>query len=115
VEARTPPRYAASSPHAVTNFRAYLVIAGFGAVVAYTVSLYAKVALATVLAVGPVLIALALFNSTKRFTESWLGQVVNYVVLQQQFSFSIFEDALWGLARFSRNEGLSFRAGAGAA
>jgi hypothetical protein len=24
VEARTPPRYAASSPHAVTNFRAYL-------------------------------------------------------------------------------------------
>src|SRR3954447_12866408 len=25
VEARTPPRYAASSPHAVTNFRAYLV------------------------------------------------------------------------------------------
>src|SRR3954449_7675031 len=25
VEARTPPRYAASTPHAVTNFRAYLV------------------------------------------------------------------------------------------
>src|SRR4051794_26365243 len=24
VEARTPPRYAASTPHAVTNFRAYL-------------------------------------------------------------------------------------------
>ena len=59
-----------------------MLIAGFGAVVAYTVSLYAKVALATVLAVGPVFIALALFNSTKRFTESWLGQVVNYVVLQ---------------------------------
>ena len=59
-----------------------MLIAGFGAVVAYTVSLYAKVALAIVLAVGPVFIALALFNSTKRFTESWLGQVVNYVVLQ---------------------------------
>src|SRR3954466_8335828 len=27
VEARTPPRYAASTPHAVTNFRAYLVTA----------------------------------------------------------------------------------------
>src|SRR4051794_3962987 len=26
VEARTPPRYAASTPHAVTNFRAYLGI-----------------------------------------------------------------------------------------
>ena len=25
MEARTPPRYAASSPHAVTNFRAYLL------------------------------------------------------------------------------------------
>src|SRR5215211_404346 len=27
VEARTPPRYAASTPHAVTNFRAYLLAA----------------------------------------------------------------------------------------
>src|SRR4051812_23078176 len=27
VEARTPPRYAASTPHAITNFRAYLVTA----------------------------------------------------------------------------------------
>src|SRR3954454_20734911 len=27
VEARTPPRYAASTPHAVTNFRAYLTVA----------------------------------------------------------------------------------------
>src|SRR5215204_3831855 len=59
-----------------------MLVAGLGAVVAYTVSLYAKVALATVLAVGPIFIALALFNSTRRFTESWLGQVVNFVVLQ---------------------------------
>lgn len=59
-----------------------MVIAGLGAVVAYTVSLYAKIALAVVLALGPVFVALALFQSTKRFTESWLGQVVNFVVLQ---------------------------------
>lgn len=59
-----------------------MIIAGLGAVVAYTVSLYAKVALAVVLAVGPVFIALALFNATKRFMESWLGQLVNFVVLQ---------------------------------
>lgn len=59
-----------------------MVIAGLGAVVAYTVSLYAKIALAVVLALGPVFVALALFRSTKRFTESWLGQVVNFVVLQ---------------------------------
>ena len=30
MEARTPPRYAASSPHAVTNFRAYLQATGAG-------------------------------------------------------------------------------------
>jgi hypothetical protein len=37
VEARTPPRYAASSPHAVTNFRAYLarqIIEGLGLAIA---------------------------------------------------------------------------------
>jgi len=53
-----------------------------GTVVAYAIALYAKVALAVVLAVGPVFIALYLFNPTRRFTESWVGQVVNFVVLQ---------------------------------
>src|SRR3954453_21267119 len=33
VEARTPPRYAASTPHAVTNFRAYLVVDATGRIV----------------------------------------------------------------------------------
>jgi type IV secretion system protein VirB6 len=53
-----------------------------GTAVAYAIALYAKVALAVVLAVGPVFIALYLFNPTRRFTESWVGQVVNFVVLQ---------------------------------
>jgi type IV secretion system protein VirB6 len=57
-------------------------VSGAGTVIAYAISLYAKVALAIVLALGPVFIAFYLFNPTRRFTESWLGQVVNFTVLQ---------------------------------
>ncbi|AGS26440.1 type IV secretion system protein [Rhizobium etli] len=52
------------------------------AAIGYIVSLYARLALAIVLAIGPIFIALAMFQSTRRFTESWIGQLVNFVVLQ---------------------------------
>ncbi|GLR56858.1 type IV secretion system protein [Rhizobium indigoferae] len=52
------------------------------AAIGYIVSLYARLALAVVLAIGPIFVALAMFQSTRRFTESWIGQLVNFVILQ---------------------------------
>ena len=52
------------------------------AAIGYVVSLYARVALAIVLAIGPIFVALAMFQSTRRFTEAWIGQLVNFVILQ---------------------------------
>lgn len=40
-----------------------------------------KMALAILLGVGPIFVLLTLFESTKRFFESWLGQALNYVFL----------------------------------
>ncbi|PKA42356.1 conjugal transfer protein TrbL [Rhizobium sullae] len=52
------------------------------AAIGYIISLYARLALAIVLAIGPIFIALAMFQSTRRFTESWIGQLANFVILQ---------------------------------
>ncbi|WP_331375368.1 type IV secretion system protein [Sinorhizobium chiapasense] len=52
------------------------------AAIGYIVSLYARLALAIVLAIGPIFVALAMFQATRRFTESWIAQLVNFVILQ---------------------------------
>ncbi len=68
----------------VTGVGGLLVIGGsfLVAAIGYIVSLYARLALAIVLAIGPIFIALAMFQSTRRFTESCIGQLVNFVILQ---------------------------------
>lgn len=63
--------------------QAFLFIIGLG------MYLLAKVALALVLAVGPAFILCAMFPATQRFTESWLGQALNFVLLNVLIGLSI--------------------------
>ena len=54
-----------------------------GAVCVYTLFLMAlaRVAVAVLLAVGPVFIVLLLFETTQRFFEHWIAQLVNYALI----------------------------------
>lgn len=60
---------------AVFVFGALAAALGFGIVV------LAKVALALLVALGPIFIACALFEATRRYFFGWLSQAVNYLVL----------------------------------
>ena len=55
--------------------QAFLFIVGLG------MYLLAKVALALVLAVGPAFIFCAMFPATQKYTESWIGQALSFVLL----------------------------------
>jgi type IV secretion system protein VirB6 len=51
--------------------------------------LLSKIALALVLSVGPFFIMCAIFPVTQKFTESWVGQALNYVFLNVLIAASI--------------------------
>ena len=60
---------------------AVFVIGALAAALGFGVVLIAKLALALLVTLGPIFIACALFDATRRFFFGWLSQAVNYLVL----------------------------------
>lgn len=60
----------------------YSFVALIVAMILLAIVLYAKVALALVLVVGPIFIAMLLFRVTQPFFSSWLAAAANFVLLQ---------------------------------
>ena len=54
-----------------------IVVTGYAAFL----FMLAKMALSTLLAVGAIFILMAIFESTKKFLDAWIGQVANYIFL----------------------------------
>ena len=57
----------------------FTAVSGF---LQFAIMLYAKVGLAVVIALGPIFIALMLFEATRPFGSAWTRQVANFVILQ---------------------------------
>ena len=80
---------------------AVYVIGALAAALGFGVVIIAKVALALLVALGPIFIACALFEATRRFFFGWLSQAVNYLLLMAlivtvfQLILSLVEDQ-WG-------------------
>jgi len=60
---------------------AVMVIGALAAALGFGIVMLAKVALALLVALGPIFIACALFEATRRYFFGWLSQAVNYLVL----------------------------------
>lgn len=56
----------------------FTAVSGF---LQFAIMLYAKVGLALILALGPIFIALMLFEATRTFGEAWTRQLANFVIL----------------------------------
>lgn len=57
------------------------VVVGLVAVYAIFLFVLSRIALSILLALGPLFFALLMFDSTKRFFESWLAQLTNYALI----------------------------------
>jgi type IV secretion system protein VirB6 len=60
---------------------AVLVVAALCSAIAFAILLVAKVSLALLVALGPIFVACALFEASRRFFFGWVAQAINYLVL----------------------------------
>ena len=60
---------------------AVIFVGALAAALGFGVTLIAKIALALLVALGPIFIGCALFDASRRFFLGWLSQAVNYLVL----------------------------------
>jgi len=79
-------KYETTSWMGIPNSFFFLAYAIWGAAIiatGYAAFLFAlsKMALAIILAVGPIFVLLTMFEPTKRFFDAWIGQALNYVFL----------------------------------
>lgn len=58
-----------------------LVVGALAAALGFGVVMVAKIGLALLVTIGPIFVALALFDATRRYFFGWLAQGVNYLVL----------------------------------
>jgi len=70
-------------PDLTALFAGYAIFASGVALTGYAAFLLvlAKIALAVLLGIGPIAILLTIFEGTKRFFDSWLGQALNFVFM----------------------------------
>lgn len=76
--------YSDINPYKLVLYLVSLVLkalAGLSAAIGFAITVFAKVALALVIALGPIFIALSLFETTRRMFHGWLSQAFNYIVL----------------------------------
>ena len=71
----------AVNPEPLLVSAAVYVIGAIAAALGFGVALIAKVALAMIITLGPIFIACALFDASRRFFFGWLSQAINYVIL----------------------------------